>query len=83
MPNRATYTAEEARLRKNARQKEYEKRTGYASINKYNKEKTKSMAIRFMQSEYDLVEWLNEQDNKAGYIKDLIRQDMERKRGKA
>lgn len=71
------YTDEEVRLRKNARQKEYAKRSGYAANNKYNKEKTKSYAIRMMKSsDSDIIDWLEEQFNKAGYIKGLIREDM-------
>lgn len=46
---------------------------------KYAKEKTTSIAIRFMHNtESDLLEYLNSQPNKAGYIKSLIRADMER-----
>ena len=46
---------------------------------KYAKEKTTSIAIRFMHNtETDLLEYLNSMSNKAGYIKSLIRADMER-----
>lgn len=48
---------------------------------KYHKEKVKRTAVRFYPAEANLWEWLNEQPNKAGYIKQLIREDMERKRG--
>ena len=76
---RVPLTEEEKRERKNARQKNYEKETGYAAINKYNKERTKSYAIRFfMATEQDLIDYLESQDNKAGYIKKLIREDMEK-----
>lgn len=45
---------------------------------KYLKNKTTSVAIRFMNNtESDLLEYLNAVDNKAGYIKALIRADME------
>lgn len=61
-------------------QKEYAKRTNYASQNKYHKEKTKSIAIRlFMATEMDIIEKLDSVDNKAGYIKKLIREDIQRK----
>ncbi len=44
---------------------------------KYAKEKTTSIAIRFMHNtEADLLEYLNSMPNKAGYIKALIRADM-------
>lgn len=46
---------------------------------KYLKEKTTSICIRFMHNtEADLLEHLNSMPNKAGYIKSLIRADMER-----
>ena len=50
-----------------------------AAREKYLKEKTTSICIRFMQNtEADLLEYLNSMPNKAGYIKSLIRADMER-----
>ncbi len=71
--------SEEARERKNERQREYAKRTGYAANRKYDKEQTKSIAIRFMKNtESDLLAWIELQENKAGYIKSLIREDMKR-----
>lgn len=73
------YTEEEARERKNARQREYAKRTGYAANNKYNKEKTKTYAFRCsLNSDEDIIEWLNRRENKAGYIKRLIRDDIQK-----
>lgn len=45
---------------------------------KYNKANVRQTAVRFYPSERDLWEWLETKDNKAGYIKDLIRADMER-----
>lgn len=48
---------------------------------KYQKNSTTSIAIRFMNNtESDLLEKLNSVDNKAGYIKRLIREDMEREK---
>lgn len=73
------YTEEEARERKNARQREYEKRTGYAAKLKYTKEKTKRYVIEVIKStESDIYEKMEKQDNKAGYIKALIREDIEK-----
>lgn len=46
---------------------------------KYNREKTKCVSIRFFPSDMELLGWLDEQPSKAGYIKDLIRADMEMK----
>lgn len=49
-----------------------------AARNKYLKDKTTSIAIRFMHNtESDLLEHINSMPNKAGYIKSLIRADME------
>ena len=49
-----------------------------AAREKYLKDKTTSVCIRFMQNtESDLLEYLNSMPNKAGYIKSLIRADME------
>lgn len=42
---------------------------------KYNA-KRQRMTLDFYPTEADLWEHLNNQDNKQGYLKDLIRQDM-------
>ena len=39
----------------------------------------RQMTVRFYPSETDVWEWLNAQGNKAGYIKGLIRRDMEQR----
>ena len=71
------YTEEEARERKNARQREYAKRTGYEAQNKYLKEKSKRYVFRAMiATESDIIEKLDSIDNKSGYIKGLIREDI-------
>ena len=44
---------------------------------KYNREKMIQKSIRFSPHELDLVEWLDGKDNCAGYVKGLIRADME------
>nr|DAQ04697.1 MAG TPA: INTRON-ENCODED ENDONUCLEASE I-PPOI/DNA COMPLEX (HOMING ENDONUCLEASE-DNA), INTRON, DNA.8A [Caudoviricetes sp.] len=44
---------------------------------KYVRETVKQTTVRFYPKESDLWEWLGSQENKAGYIKDLIRADME------
>lgn len=46
---------------------------------KYVRESVKQMTVRFYPSEYDAWEWLNAQGNKTGYIKGLIRRDMEQR----
>lgn len=44
---------------------------------KYKKLKTKNYGIRFyMNTEQDLITHLEKQPNKQGYIKKLIREDM-------
>lgn len=69
----------EARERKNARQREYAKRTGYAANNKYEKENIKRYVIKVVvNTEQDIIERLESQDNKMGYIKKLIREDIEK-----
>lgn len=73
------FTEEERRARKNARQREYAKRTGYAATIKSNKKNTKLINIRFiLSSEGDMLEFLSSKENVSGYIKSLIRQDMNR-----
>lgn len=72
------YTEEEARERKNARQREYIKKTGYASQQNYIKNNTKAYTFRFTYSkDEDIINKLEITENKLGYIKALIRKDME------
>ncbi|MEE1045456.1 MAG: hypothetical protein U0L51_08220 [Olegusella sp.] len=47
---------------------------------RYQKANTKMRSIRFYPSERDLLAWLDVQPNKQGYVKALIRADMERRR---
>ena len=42
----------------------------------YRKRSVKQVAVRFYPAEDDLWAWLSAQENKAGYVKDLIRADM-------
>ncbi|MCL1924305.1 MAG: hypothetical protein FWF50_01825 [Defluviitaleaceae bacterium] len=59
-------------------QKEYEQRTNYKSNIKYQKESTISVNLRlFKNTEQDIIEKLNSVENKNGYIKTLIRADIE------
>lgn len=44
---------------------------------KYNRDKTKVFQLRFFPSDMELYEHLREQPNMAGYLKSLIRADME------
>jgi len=76
------FTEEEKRERKNARQREYARRTGYEANNKYNKAHTRSITIRFgLETDADILERLDAIENKSGYIKELIRRDMARENG--
>ena len=43
---------------------------------KYKAEKTKQLVIRFYPADQDILEHLQAQDSKQGYIKRLIREDM-------
>lgn len=70
---------EEKRARKNTRQNEYSKRTSYAAQRKYEKNNVKQYTLKFMIStERDLIEHLEKQSNKSGYIKELIRKDLKK-----
>ena len=45
---------------------------------KYNKENVKQMKLDLnRKTDADIIEHLDKQDNKQGYIKGLIRQDIE------
>lgn len=44
---------------------------------KYRKANVKQVAVRFYPAEMDLYEFLRTKENVAGYIKQLIREDME------
>ena len=48
---------------------------------KYAKEKVRQVGLKFYPAESDIYEWLQTQPNKQGYVKALIRADMERARG--
>ena len=60
-------------------QREYSKRTNYAAQRKYDKNNTKRYSLVCMKNtEADIIEQLEKQENKAGYIKKLIRDDISR-----
>lgn len=44
---------------------------------RYVRESVKQTSLRFYPSEADLWEWLCAQENKQGYLKGLIRADLE------
>lgn len=73
--------SEESKQKKRDYNKEYSKRTGYAAQAKYQKERSKQVIFRlFSPQDDELSDWLDQQPNKSGYIKDLIRADMEFKK---
>lgn len=50
---------------------------------KYVKENVSRKTISFYPAERDILEWTNAQGNVNGYIKQLIREDMEMRRNEA
>lgn len=49
------------------------------AVNKFNKEKTKCIQIRLNKStDADILEKLDQVSSKMGYIKELIRKDINR-----
>lgn len=49
------------------------------AVNKFNKEKTKSVQLRLnLNTDADILEKLNRVPSKMGYIKRLIREDIKR-----
>jgi hypothetical protein len=48
---------------------------------KYRKNNTTTVSVCFMPGDADVLAWLKSQPNQAGYVKALIREDMERRRG--
>lgn len=58
-------------------QRDYEKRTGYAAQQKYDKENIQRVVLKLnKKTDMDIINALDNQSNKNGYIKDLIRQDV-------
>lgn len=58
-----------------------EKKTSAAQLRaaqKYKREKVKRITVEFSPAESALLERIQQQPNKQGYIKALIRADMER-----
>ena len=53
----------------------------YRASQKYKKEKVKRITVDFSPKEADLWDHVQGQPNKQGYIKGLIRADMENKKG--
>lgn len=47
---------------------------------RYRKESVRQVTVRFYPTEADIWEWLRSQPNRSGYVKELIRRDMEARR---
>lgn len=45
---------------------------------KYQKEKTKTLTVRFFPSDMELLDYIKSHDNATKYIKDLVREERER-----
>ena len=53
----------------------------YARQNAWSKEHSERLQVRLLHSsDADILEYLETKENKSGYIKSLIRADMERKK---
>jgi len=51
-----------------------------AASKRYAKANIKQIGLKFATPEHDLYDWVKSQENTAGYIKRLIREDMERRK---
>jgi len=52
-------------------------------LNQYEKENIRQIRLKInRKTEPELIEWIEQQDNIQGYIKRLIREDMEREKEK-
>ncbi len=77
MPRKKIYTDEEARRRKNARQREYARRTGNIVTQRSTRKNSKRYVLQvFYAVDPDIIEKLDSVENKSKYIKDLIRKDI-------
>lgn len=60
-------------------QRDYEKRTGYAAQRKYNAANNRQYKFELnKKTNADLIARLDAQPNKTGYLKKLIREDIEK-----
>ncbi|MBQ9387132.1 MAG: hypothetical protein IJU01_00545 [Lachnospiraceae bacterium] len=62
---------------KNEIQREYEKKTDYAAQRKYAQKNTRHIGLIFnLNTDQDILAKLDSVENKTGYIKRLIRDDI-------
>lgn len=72
-------SSEVARQKKNARQREYGKRTNYAANTAYLKKNARSISIRlFKNTDAEVLEKLDSVENKTDYIRQLILADIKK-----
>ena len=45
---------------------------------KYNREKVRRFSINLSPVDTDMIKWLEDKDNITGYLKQLVRKDMEK-----
>ena len=56
---------------------EQKRKTAQKAVSRYHKEHMKIYSFRFnVDNQRDIIEQLESQENKAGYVADLIRQDL-------
>lgn len=51
-----------------------------AAIKRYAKANIRQIGLKFAPPEHDLYDWVKLQESANGYIKRLIREDMERRK---
>ena len=49
-----------------------------ASENEYHRKKIKTISVNFSPRDYDILEYLDTKESRGGYLKKLLREDMER-----
>ena len=49
----------------------------------YRRKSVKTFNLKFFPADADLYEWLQQQESKNQYVRDLIRADMERRKAGA
>lgn len=75
MPSQKRFTEEETRERKNARQREYQKRTNNEAITRYYKEKTKSYVFSLrLDEDADIINYIEQKRMDNITVADAIRE---------
>lgn len=46
---------------------------------KYNREKVRRFSMNLSPVDADMIKWLEDKDNITGYLKQLVRNDMEKR----